>query len=85
MKILKTENMLCPCCMEEHAVRTVTILERSVFRTVAVEYDSEYFYCDRADEAYADERQILLSDSAMKNAYREKTGSFAGPARLQGA
>lgn len=62
--------------MEEHAVRTVRIRERNVFKGVPVEYDAEHFYCDRADEAYADERQMALNDAAMKDAYREKAGGW---------
>lgn len=74
MKILSTAKMLCLCCMEEHAVRTVTVREHSIFKNVPVEYTAEYFYCDQADETYADEQQISLNDIAMKNAYREKMG-----------
>ena len=30
MKILKSEKMLCTCCMEEHEVKTVQIKEQVV-------------------------------------------------------
>ncbi len=74
MKVLRTVTMLCPCCMEEHAVQTVSVSEHNIFRNVPVEYDAEYFYCDRADETYADEQQLSSNDIAMKNVYRGKTG-----------
>lgn len=74
MKIINTERRLCTCCMEEHDVKTVMVREKNVFKGVSVEYDAEYFYCDRADETYADEQQILKNDIAMKNAYRAHEG-----------
>lgn len=63
---------VCPCCMEEHEVKIITILEQNVFQGVPVEYVAEYHYCERANETYADERQISVNDMAMKNAYRRK-------------
>ena len=55
-------------------VQTVLIRESNVFKGVPVEYDAEYFYCDKADETYADEQQISANDIAMKNAYRVASG-----------
>ena len=66
--------MLCPCCMEEHDVQRITTEESNVFKGVPIVYNAEYYYCDRADEAYADEEQISSNDIAMKNSYREKVG-----------
>ena len=74
MKILSSEIMLCPCCMEKHAVQTITVNEQNIFKGVSLEYNAQYFYCDRTDETYADERQISMNDIAMKDAYREKEG-----------
>lgn len=74
MKVLSEVNMLCPCCMEKHTVKTIKVLEHNVFKNVPVEYDAEYTYCDQADESYADEQQISSNDISMKNAYREKMG-----------
>ena len=74
MKNQKIEKKLCPCCMEEHDVRTVSVMESNEFKGMPVAYNAEYSYCDRADEYYADERQISLNDLAMKNAYRKKAG-----------
>lgn len=74
MKIMGIEKRICLCCMEEHEVQRVTIVENNMFKGVPVEYNAEYFYCDLADELYADEQQISLNDIAMKNCYREKVG-----------
>ena len=74
MKILNRVRKLCTSCMEEHDVQTVLIRESNVFKGVPVEYDAEYFYCDKADETYADEQQISANDIAMKNAYRVASG-----------
>ena len=74
MKIMNTERRLCTCCMEEHDVKTVMFREKNTFKGIPVEYDAEYFYCDRADETYADEQQISQNDIAMKNAYRAHEG-----------
>ena len=65
---------ICPCCMEEHDMQKITVMEHNVFKNVPVEYLAEYFYCPRADETFADEDQITANDKAMKKAYREKTG-----------
>ena len=74
MKILMSERILCPCCMEKHDVKRITTEESNIFKGVPVKYEAEYFYCDRADETYADERQVSSNDIALKNAYREKMG-----------
>ena len=74
MNILKKEKKLCSCCMEEHEVQTVIVMDSNIFKGVPVEYKAEYYYCDQADEYYADEQQISKNDIAMKNAYREKEG-----------
>lgn len=74
MKVLRTTKMLCPCCMEEHMLQTISVLEHNVFKNVPVDYSAEYFYCDQANESYADEQQISSNDISMKNAYRKKVG-----------
>lgn len=71
---MNMEIELCPCCMEKHDTQIITVKENNIFKGVAVEYNAEYFYCEKADEAYADERQISSNDIAMKNAYRKKVG-----------
>jgi len=60
--------------MEEHEVQTVVITECNEFKKIPVVYHAEYYYCDRAEETYADERQTALNDVEMKNAYRKKIG-----------
>ena len=72
MVIKKVERRLCPCCMEVHDVRTIAGRETSVYKGIPVEYDVEYYYCDQADETYADEQQLSVNYAAMKNAYQEK-------------
>ena len=74
MKTISSELRLCPCCMEEHDVKRIIKVESNIFKGVPVQYDAEYYYCDHADEVYADEQLIQFNDIAMKNAYREKMG-----------
>ena len=74
MKIIHTEKMLCTCCMEEHEVKTVRVMEHTSFKNVQVEYEAVYFYCDLAEEFYMDEFQIQQNDTAMKDAYRKEEG-----------
>ena len=74
MKVLRKVDMRCPCCMEKHSVQIISVSEHNVFKNVPVDYNAEYFYCDQADETYADEQKISSNDISMKNAYREKMG-----------
>lgn len=74
MKTIKTEKRFCECCMEEHDVRHILVKENNIFKGVSVDYDAEYLYCDRADEAYSDEKMISANDISMKNAYRKTMG-----------
>lgn len=62
---------ICLCCMEKHKPKVIVVREHNIFKGVEVWYDAEYFYCDRADETYADERQITLNHQAMKRAYED--------------
>lgn len=64
----------CPCCMEKHALKKISLNETTVFKDETVEYIAEYYYCKNADETYADEDQISSNDISMKNAYRIKMG-----------
>ena len=73
-KILKKSRMLCPCCMEEHEVLSVEVMDENIFKEVYVEYPAEHFYCDRADEYYTSEKMLQTNDISMKNAYRRKQG-----------
>ena len=74
MKILKSEKMLCTCCMEEHEVKTVQIKEQATFKDRKDNYEASYMYCDATDELYMDEHQMQDNDIKMKNAYRRAEG-----------
>ena len=60
--------------MKEHEVKMVQVLETSIFKNTSVSYDAMYFYCDEAEELYADEFQMHENDRAMKDAYRAQKG-----------
>ncbi|MBQ8160259.1 MAG: hypothetical protein IJ083_05855 [Clostridia bacterium] len=51
-------------------MKKVLLRETNIYKGVSVKYNAEYFYCEKADEMYADEQQMTSNDSAMKNAYR---------------
>ena len=74
MKLMQSEHRLCTCCMEEHDVKTVRMMEHVSYKRVSVDYEAVYFYCDVAEELYMDESQIKKNDAAMKNAYRKSQG-----------
>lgn len=74
MKIIQSRKQLCTCCMEEHEVKTVRVIEYTSFKDVQVNYEATYFYCDLAEELYMDELQIQENDMAMKDAYRREEG-----------
>lgn len=74
MKIIKSEKRLCSCCMEEHEVKTVLIMEQATFKNSKVEYEAYYLLCDLAEELYMDEQQIQDNDIRLKDAYRKKEG-----------
>ena len=74
MKVIKSEKILCMCCMEEHDVKTVFIEEQTTFKNTKIKYDASYLYCDLAEELYMDEQQIQENDIRMKDAYRKKEG-----------
>lgn len=74
MKIIKSEKRLCSCCMEEHEVKTVLIMEQETFKNCKVEYEASYLFCDLAEELYMDEQQMQDNDIRLKDAYRKKEG-----------
>lgn len=74
MKILKSERMICSCCMEEHEVKTVQIKEKATFKDRKVTYNAIYMYCDATDELYMDELQMRENDIRLKDAYRSAEG-----------
>lgn len=74
MKIMKSEKRLCPCCMEEHEVKTVLVEETATFKNSKVDYEASYLFCENAEELYMEESQIQENDIRLKNAYRRKQG-----------
>ena len=72
VKEIKSEKKICICCMEEHNVKTVRMMNKSIFKNVQVEYEVTSFYCDLSDEYYFDEQQVRDNDLKLKNAYRKK-------------
>ena len=74
MKIIDRKTCLCHSCMEEHEVQRVLVRENITFKGKKVSCDAEYYYCDRAEEFYADERQIRENDKRLKDAYRQAEG-----------
>ena len=74
MKIIKSEKRLCSCCMEEHEVKTVLIMDRAAFKNKQVEYEASYLFCDLAEELYMDEKQMQENDIKLKDAYRKNEG-----------
>lgn len=74
MKIIKSEKRICSCCMEEHEVKTVLVMDQATFKNSTVDYEASYFYCELAEELYMDEQQIQENDIRLKDAYRKKEG-----------
>ena len=72
MKIIKCEKRICSCCMEEHEVKTVLVMEHATFRNRTVDYEAIYLFCELAGELYMNEQQIQDNDSRLKDAYRKK-------------
>ena len=74
MKIIKSEKRLCSCCMEEHEVKTVLVMEQTTLKNKQVEYEALYSFCDVAKELYMDEQQMQDNDIRLKDAYRRSEG-----------
>lgn len=74
MKSIKSDKQLCTCCMEEHEVKTVLVLEQTLFKNCTIDYEASYFFCELANEYYMDETLIQKNDIKLKDAYRIKNG-----------
>ena len=74
MKIIKGEKRICPCCMEEHVVKTVLVMDQATFKNSTVNYEASYFFCELTKELYMDEQQMQDNDIRLKDAYRKKEG-----------
>ena len=74
MTVLKSEKMICPCCTEEHEVKTIQMKDQATFKNRLVSYDALYMYCDAAEEFYMNEHQLQENDIRLKDAYRKAEG-----------
>lgn len=74
MEVLKSERILCPCCMVEHEVKTVRLMEKNIFKDEPVEYVVEYQFCESTGDFFEEEDQLKVNFLDMKNTYREKVG-----------
>ena len=74
MQIIKVENRKCICCMEQHDVKMVRFMDKTLYDDTWVEYEVESFYCEVADEYYDDEQMISSNNKSLKDAYRRQKG-----------
>ena len=74
MEIIKKEQKLCVCCMEDHEVLLVRVKEKNTFQEQELEYDVVYEYCNRADEYFATDEMLSENHIALRKAYRKKMG-----------
>lgn len=74
MELIHKSRKLCVCCMEEHEVSTVQVLEKSLFKGKFVDYYATYEYCDNADEYWESDEMITNNNISLKNAYRSASG-----------
>ena len=77
MEILETTNAGCICCLQIHPVQRVRLRAKMHYKGILVDYDAEYYYCNRRDELFLDEKQLHSNLAAMKEAYRRETGKEA--------
>ncbi len=74
MKTIHSEYKLCTCCMQKHEVKKVQIEDYTEFKNVPINFKATYFFCDQAEEFYADEVMMRENDIAVKDAYRKSQG-----------
>ena len=72
MKVVKSEKRICQCCMEEHVVKTVLVMDHATFKNSLVDYEASYFFCDLAKEFYMDEQQMRDNNIKLKDAHRKR-------------
>ena len=72
MKKIRSELTFCICCMEEHQVDIVEMIDTEIFKEEEVIFKATYKYCSIADELVETEEMIRANSLAMKDAYREK-------------
>jgi len=68
MKVVKSERKICFCCMEEHIVDHVEVLEQYIFKNEEVEYTAIYEYCSNTDEYLEAEGMIRANSLAIIDA-----------------
>ena len=71
MNEIKKEKKLCICCMEEHDVKTVRMMEHTKIKDICVDYEATYFYCDYAEILYMDELQMRENNIVKEKAYEK--------------
>lgn len=74
MKVISTTPKRCICCMKNHNIETVEVLEHSVFKGKTIEYIATYEYCSNTDEYWESDDTITTNNIALKNAYRSSCG-----------
>lgn len=67
--VLERKRMLCTSCMTEHDVDIVDAEEDIIFKNEQIHYKAKYYYCNVADEYYADERMLSANYKSMNDAY----------------
>lgn len=84
MNVVKSEKKICPCCLEEHVVKTVLVMNHTAFKNSPVNYEASYFFCDLAKEFYMDEQQMRDNDIKLKDAYKKEQLQYSGIKMKQG-
>lgn len=69
MKIVKTENKLCPNCNEKHDVQTVIVTELTKFHGKDIRYSAEYDHCDFCDSLTTNKAQNERNYVSLREAY----------------
>ena len=69
MKIVKTENKLCPNCNEKHDVQTVIITELTKFHGKYIRYSAEYDHCDFCDSLTTSKEQNKRNYISLQKAF----------------
>ena len=69
MQIIKTENKLCPVCMEKHNVQTVIVEDIGIYNNREVPFYAICEYCSNAETYFETENLIRANNKAMKEAY----------------
>ena len=74
-KIIKTEVMLCLCCMETHEVQTVEYMDKTVYKGVEFETDTISCYCSLADTYFEVDEMISRNYRVLVETYQKLMGN----------